>query len=51
MMHGQQNVKFSFVMSARQYAWNSSAPIGRIFIKFYIRGFIFENLSRKFNFH
>jgi len=30
-------------------AWNNSAPIGRIFVKFYILVF-FENLSRKFKF-
>jgi len=31
-------------------AWNNSAPIGRIFVKFDISGF-FENLLRKFKFH
>ena len=40
----------SLVMSVRLSAWNNSAPIGRIFIKFDIWGF-FENLSRKLNFH
>jgi len=37
-------------MSVRLSAWNSSAPTGRIFMKFYIWVF-FENLSRKFKFH
>jgi len=36
-----------FVMSGSLSAWNNSAPTGRFFIKFDIRGF-FENLSRKF---
>jgi hypothetical protein len=31
-------------------AWNNSAPTGRVFIKFYIRGFL-ESLWRKFNFY
>jgi len=29
------------------FAWNSSSPTGRVFMKFHIWGF-FENLSRKF---
>ena len=44
----------SFVMSvrpsARLSAWNNSAPIGRIFMKFDI-WLCFENLSWKFKFH
>jgi hypothetical protein len=35
--------------SVRPSAWNNSAPVGRIFIYFDIRG-LFENLSRKFTF-
>ena len=37
----------SFLMSLCPSEWNSSAPNGRIFMKFDIREF-FENLSRKF---
>jgi hypothetical protein len=40
----------SFVMSVRLSAWENSAPIGRIFMKFDIWGF-FENMSRKFKHH
>jgi len=40
----------SFVVSVRLSAWNNSAPIGRIFMKFNISVF-FENTSRKFKFH
>jgi len=44
----------NFVMSVRPSvrppAWNTSAPIGQIFMKFDIWVF-FENLSRKFQFH
>jgi hypothetical protein len=40
----------SFVMFACPYAWNNSAPTGRIFVKFHTLLF-FENLSRKFKFH
>jgi len=36
--------------SVRLSAWNNSAPIGQIFMKFDIRIF-FKNLSRKFKFH
>jgi len=43
MMHGQKNIKFRDVCPP---SWNNSAPIGRIFMKFCIRGF-FENLSGK----
>jgi len=45
-----RKVTISFVMSVRPSAWNNSAPTGRIFIKFDIRGF-FENLLRNFKFH
>jgi len=38
---------FSFIMSVRLSAWNTSPPTGRIFLKYGICGF-FENLSRKF---
>jgi hypothetical protein len=37
----------SFAMPVRLSAWNSSAPRGRIFVKF---DNFFENLSRKFKF-
>jgi hypothetical protein len=40
----------SFVVSVRLSAWNNSAPIGRIFMKFNISVF-FEKTSRKFKFH
>jgi len=30
----------SFIMSVRQSAWNKSSPTGRIFMKFYIWGFL-----------
>jgi hypothetical protein len=40
----------SFVMSVRPSALKISAPIGRIFITFYILIF-FDNMSRKFKFH
>jgi hypothetical protein len=40
----------SSCLSVRPSAWNNSAPTGRIFMKFNIRGF-FENLSRKLKFH
>jgi hypothetical protein len=36
----------SFPFSVLQSAWNSSAPTGRIFIKFYI-WYFFENLQKK----
>ena len=36
--------------SDRSFAWNNSAPTGRIFMKFGIREF-FENLSTQFKFH
>jgi hypothetical protein len=45
-----QEVANGFVLSVHLPAWNSSAPIGWISMKFYILVF-FENLSRKFNFH
>jgi hypothetical protein len=40
----------SFVMSVWQFAWNNSAPNGRILMKFDIWAF-FENLSVHFKFH
>jgi hypothetical protein len=40
----------SFVMSVCLSSWSNSAPTGRIFMKFDIRGF-FENLSIKLKFH
>jgi hypothetical protein len=44
-----RNVTITF-MSIRPSAWNSSAPDGGVFIKFYIWVF-FENLLRKFKFN
>ena len=40
------NVVLSVGPSVCLSSWNSSSPIGRIFMKFYIPGF-FETLSRK----
>jgi len=40
----------SFFMSVRPSAWNNSAPIGRVFLKYDVWVFL-ENLSRKCNFH
>jgi hypothetical protein len=37
-------------LSVLQSAWNNSAPVGRVFTKFYICIF-FENLSAKFKFY
>jgi len=43
-------VALGFVLSVHLSAWNSSASTGWIFMKFDILA-LFENLSRKFNFH
>jgi hypothetical protein len=40
----------SSYLSVRQSAWNNSAPIGRIFIKFYV-WVLFQNVLRKLKFH
>jgi hypothetical protein len=40
----------SFFMSGRHSAWNNTAPVERIFVKFDTSVF-FENLSRTFKFH
>jgi len=44
-----RKVTINFVMSVRLSAWNSSAPIERVLMKFDISA-IFENLSRLFKF-
>ena len=44
-----RKVTISFFMSACPSAWNSSAPTGMIFMKFYIWA-LFENMSKKFKF-
>jgi len=45
-----QEVAIGFVLSVHLPTWNSSASIGWIFMKFDIL-VLFENLSRKLNFH
>ena len=40
-----------FVISVSLFAWNRSAPIGRICMKFDIRVFFFENRSRTLKFY
>jgi len=44
-----RSVCLSVYASLRPSAWNKSAPIGRIFIKFVIWVY-FEYMSRKFNY-
>ena len=41
----------NFVMSVCLFAWNDSAPTGRIFMKFYFWVFFSDVLSRKSKFH
>ena len=55
ILHAVQNETealpaISFVVSVRPSAWNNSADIGQIFMKFDIWVF-FENLSSKSDFH
>jgi len=50
LRHVCLSVRPSVRMSVLQSAWNNSAPVGRIFMKFDICVF-FENLARKFKFH
>ena len=45
-----QKATISFMMSVCPFAWNNSAPIGWLLMKFDTLVF-FENLSRKFKFH
>ena len=48
-MHGNMNVKFNFIMSFTLSAWNNSAAIEWIFMKFDYFS-IFLNLSNKIQF-
>jgi hypothetical protein len=46
-----RKLTIKFFMSFRLSAWNNSAPIGRIFTKYDIWAFFFENLLKILKFH
>ena len=48
---GKSRTTVSFVMSVRSFVWNNSALSGRIFVKFDIGVFFFENLPRSYHHH
>ena len=45
-MHGQPNIKISFVMSVRLSAWKNSAHIGWILMKFDVWEFFFKSVQK-----